>query len=106
MEVESSLVAAQNGLAISPSQPEPQRQAEAQQQQAQRQQTELPRTQVVVRQADSEASEQADRFRQQQRTTYEQPDARSRSAINAYQALELEERRSEIKSLFGVDTYA
>lgn len=106
MEVESSLVAAQNGLMITPPDREPQRQAETQQQQDQRRQTELPREQVVVRQASPEAAGQADQFRRQQQTSYEQPDPRARSAINAYQSLAIEQRRSEIQEMFGIDTYA
>lgn len=106
MEIESSLVAAQNGLAITPNQREPQREAENRQQEAQRQTTELPRTQVVVRQANPEAFEQAERFRQQQQANYEQPNPRARNAINAYQSLANQQQRSEVQQLLGIDTYA
>lgn len=106
MDIESSLVAAQNGLAITPNQREPQREAENRQQQAERQTTELPRQQVVVRQGNPEAFERADQFRQQQQATYAQPDARARNAINAYQSLANQQQRSEVQQLMGIDTYA
>lgn len=106
MEIESSLVAAQNALTVNPAPREPQREAEARQEQTQRQSTELPRTQVVVRQGSSEAFEQADRFRQNRETGFDQPSGRARNAIAAYQSLETEQRRSEIQELFGVDTFA
>ena len=106
MEIESSLVAAQNGLAITPNQREPQREAENRQQEAQRQSTELPRTQVVVRQATPEAYAEAERFREQRQATADQPNSRSRNAIDAYQSLANQQQRSEVQRLLGIDTYA
>ena len=105
-KLKSSLVAAQNGLAITPTTREPQKDAEARQQQEQRAATELPRSQVVVRQNNPEAFQQAERFREQKATAYEQPNARARNAINQYQSLATEQRRSEIQQLMGIDTYA
>ena len=106
MEIESSLVAAQNGLAITPTTREPQREAEARQQQEQRQATELPRSQVVVRQNTPEAFQQAERFKEQKATAFEQTDPRARRAIDQYQSLATEQRRSEIQQMMGIDTYA
>ena len=106
MEVESSLVAAQNALTVTPTAREPQKQAESREQQLQRQNTELPRAQVVLRQNDAQAFEQADRFRQQQQTFYESPNPRARDAISAYQSLDSESRREQVQQLLGVDTYA
>lgn len=105
MEIKSSLVAAQNQLTIAPTAPEPQRQAETREQQNQRRSTELPRQQVVVRQNNPEAFEQAERFRQQSRASSEQADSRSRLAIDTYQSLSNQQQRAEIQSLLGIDTY-
>lgn len=105
MELESSLVAAQNALVINPSLREPQQQAEAREQQIQRRNTELPAPQVVVRQNNPEAFAQADRFRQQQQTFSDNPNNRSRNAINTYQSLATEQQREGLQRLLGVDTY-
>lgn len=106
MEIESSIVASQNSLAINPLVREPQREADTRQQQEQRQNTELPQTQVVNNRGSAQAFEQAERFRQQQQTFYDQPNNRARQALNAYQSLTTEQRRSELQQLVGVDTYA
>lgn len=106
MEIESSIIAAQNSLVINPPLREPQREVDARQQQEQRQTTELPQTQVVNNRGGAQAFEQAERFRQQQQTFYDQPNSRTREALNAYQSLATEQRRSEIQQLVGVDTYA
>ncbi|GAB5379768.1 MAG: hypothetical protein Alis3KO_06590 [Aliiglaciecola sp.] len=105
MEIESSLVAAQNQLTIAPTAPEPQRQAEAREQQNQRRSTELPRQQVVVRQNNPEAFAQAERFRQESQATAEQTNPRARQAIDTYQSFATLQQRAEIQSLLGVDTY-
>ncbi|WP_416308100.1 hypothetical protein [Neptunicella sp. SCSIO 80796] len=104
MEIESSLVASQNALASNPPVREPQRDVEARQQQQQQKVTQLPRSQVVIRQGNTQAFEDADKFRQQQ-AIYDQPASKNRQAINAYQTLQREGLRSEIHQSLGVDTY-
>lgn len=104
MELESSIVASQNAVVVNPTVREPQKEADVRQQQQQRQVTEFPRTQVVTRQGGAEAFEQAERFRERQ-SFQEQPSSRSRQAIDAYQSLLREDKRSEIQQLMGVDTY-
>lgn len=105
MEVESSLVAAQNALTITPSTREPQKQAETREQQVQRQSTELPLTRVVVRQNSAEAFEQAEKFRQQH-SFQDQSTSKAKAAISAYQSLATDQQRREVQQLLGVDTYA
>lgn len=105
MEIESSLIAAQNALAINPAVREPQKEADTRQQKAERQNTEFPRTQVVVRQGSSQAYREAEKFREQQQSFYDQPNSRSSAAINAYESLAREQQRSEIQQSLGVDTY-
>lgn len=105
MEVESSLVAAQNALTIAPAPREPQKQAETREQQNQRQATELPVAQVVVRQPNAQAYEQAEEFRQQQ-GFQERANSRAQEAINAYQSLASNQQREELQQMLGVDTYA
>jgi hypothetical protein len=105
LEIESSIIAAQNALAINPAVREPQKEADTRQQQIQRQDTEYPRTQVVVRQGNPQAFSQAEKFREQQQSFYDQPDKRSSQAISAYQSLAREQLRSEIQQKLGVDTY-
>ncbi|GAC13566.1 hypothetical protein [Aliiglaciecola lipolytica] len=105
MEIESSLVLAQNQLTVTPTAREPQKQAETQEQQNQRRDTQLPRQQVVVRQNNPEAFEQAERFRQQKNNTAQQQDFSSRQAIETYQSLANAQQRSEIQSLLGIDTF-
>lgn len=39
-------------------------------------------------------------------TIYDQPDHKTSSAIAAYNALAHQERRNEVQSLIGIDTYA
>lgn len=106
MEVESSLVAAQNALTIAPSQREPQKQAEAREQQSQRQTTELPKAQVVVRQYSAQAFEQAEQFRQRNVVDDDTQSQKSKVAISAYQSLSDEQQKSEIQQMLGIDTYA
>ena len=105
MELESSLVAAQNALVINPSLRNPQQQADAREQQLQRRNTELPISQVVVRQNKPEAFAQAERFQQQQQTFSDNSNNRTRSAINSYQSLAKEQQRQDLQRLLGVDTY-
>lgn len=105
MEVESSLVASQNAIAVNPAVKEPQREADVRQQQEQRQTTEFPRTQVVVRQGTNETFNQAERFREERQAFREPSDSRARQALEAYQSLEREEKRSEIQQTMGVDTF-
>ncbi|GAA0858192.1 hypothetical protein [Aliiglaciecola litoralis] len=106
MEIESSLVAAQNQLTFNPTAPDPQRQAVDKEQQNQRRNTELPRQQVVARQNKPESYEKAEQFRQQQQQQNGQSvDLRSRQAIDAYQTLANAQQRNEIQSLLGIDTY-
>lgn len=106
VEIESSIVASQNALITNPSLRQPEREADTRAQQQQRQQTELPVTQTVVRQASAEAFEQAERFRQQRRSTYDAPNAQSQAALDAYQSLQRESRRDDIRGLLGIDVYA
>ncbi|MFC6439511.1 hypothetical protein [Bowmanella sp. JS7-9] len=105
MELESSLVAAQNAIITPPNFREPNRSAAEQQQtQQQRANTQLPPAQVVVRQGSAEAYQQADQYRKQQ-TYYDQPEGKARAALAAYQSLQLDAKRDEIKQFLGVDTY-
>lgn len=106
MELESSLVASQNGLVVSPTARQPEREAETRAQQQQRQQTELPITQTVVRQASAEAFEQAERFREQRRSSYDSPNPQNQAALETYQSLQRESRREELRGLLGIDLYA
>ncbi len=103
MEIESSIVAAQNALTVNPALREPQRSGPPRDQTQQRAATEYPPEQVVVRQAKPENYAQADKFREQQ---YEQRGyGRSSQAISAYQSMVNDQKRQEIQQLFGVDTY-
>ena len=104
VEIESSVVAAQNGISVNPPVREPQRQAEARQQQEQQRQTEFPKTQVVTRQGSAQDFEQADKYREQ-RAFYDQPNTRAKQAISAYQSLQREHLQAEIHQSLGVDTY-
>lgn len=104
MEIESSIVASQNALGINPSVREPQRDADARHQQQQRSVTEHPKTQVVIRQGNTEAFKQADNYREQ-RAIYDQPDSRGRNAIQAYQSLQRQSQQENIHTSLGVDTY-
>ena len=110
MDIEASIVAPQNALVVNPSVREPQREVDARQQQEQRQNSELPRQQTVVRSGDAQAYEQAEKYRQKQgqvagETFRERSDAKAEFAISAYQSLQNEARREEIKQMMGVDTY-
>ncbi|MDN4504362.1 hypothetical protein QX776_18275 [Alteromonadaceae bacterium BrNp21-10] len=104
MEIESSVVAAQNGLTVNPTVREPQREAEARQQQEQQKVTELPRSQVVTRQGSAQDFVQADKYREQ-RAVHDQPNSRAKQAISAYQSLQRDHQQSEIHQSLGVDTY-
>ena len=107
LEIESSIVASQNAIAVNPAVREPQRESETRQQQQQRQTTELPQTQAVTnQQAGAQAFEQAERFRQQQQTFYDQPNAQTREALYAYQSLATQTQREQIQQVVGVDVYA
>lgn len=108
MDIESSLVASQNAIAVNPSVREPQREADLRQQQEQKQNTELPKYQAVVRSGDNQVFEQAEKFRQKQdfnEQYRDQPGAKGQQAISAYQSLQKEAKREEIQQLMGVDTY-
>lgn len=108
MEIESSLVASQNAIVVSPSVKEPQRESDVRQQQEQKQNAELPKYQAVVRSGDTQVFEQAEKFRQKQgfdEQYRDQPGAKAQQAISAYQSLYKEARREEIQQLMGVDTY-
>lgn len=104
MEIESSLIASQNALAINPSVREPQRDAQARQQQEQQRVTQLPPDQVVARQGNAQAFEEADKYRQD-KAVYDQPDPKARQAISAYQSLQRDGLRGDIHQSLGVDTY-
>ena len=106
MEIESSIVASQNALITNPALRQPEREADARSQQQQRVQTELPASQTVVRQASSEAFEQAERFRQGRRSGYDSPNPQNQAALNAYQSLARDGQREEIRGLLGIDIYA
>lgn len=106
MEIESSLVAAQNGLTINPTLREPQSHTQAREQREHRQQTTLPASQVVTRQAQPEAYAQAERFRQQQLDSEQGNFGKSQQAISAYTRMSNEHQRQQIQQLFGIDTYA
>lgn len=53
-----------------------------------------------------ESSKQRAQRWQSLNTFYDEPPASSRKAMQAYQGIELSERREEVKSMFGVDLYA
>ena len=77
---------------------------EQQQNQQQQANTQLPPTQVVIRQGNSEAFKQADDYRNSQ-TFYDKPEGKARQALAAYQSLQLSGQREELKQSMGVDTY-
>lgn len=107
MDLDPSIIAAQNALVVTPATVQPERQATERQQQSLRQDTELPRTQVVVRQNSAEGFEQAEKFRKQRQPFEQQtPDRNSQNAINLYQSFEIDEQRKGVQMLVGVDTYA
>ncbi|AWL12298.1 hypothetical protein HMF8227_01825 [Saliniradius amylolyticus] len=66
---------------------------------------EQPKRAEKVRQGNAELQFQADRFRHQS-AFYDQPPRRGQQAIDAYQTLAREEKRAEIQSMMGVDTFA
>ena len=108
MEIESSVVASQNAIISNPPVREPQKEVDARQQQEQRKNTELPRTQTVIRTGNNQIFEQAEKFREKQsfNESFREPrDARAQQAISAYQSLDKEARRAEIQELMGVGTY-
>tara|TARA_R110000782_G_scaffold124469_1_gene215923 strand:+ start:75 stop:386 length:312 start_codon:yes stop_codon:yes gene_type:complete len=61
--------------------------------------------QDIIRQGSVEAFGQADSFRQTTRSD-DTSTFSSQSAIDTYQSVSREERRSEIQQLLGVDTFA
>ncbi|WP_100642841.1 hypothetical protein [Alteromonas facilis] len=105
MDIESSIVAAQNALVVNPSARQTERAADAREQQ-QRAQTQLPPQQTVVRQASTEAYEQAEQFRKRNRSGYDAPSAQAQAALDTYQSLQRESRREEIRGMLGIDLYA
>jgi hypothetical protein len=106
LDLEPSIVAAQNALIVTPTTVQPERQAAERQQQAQKQDTELPRTQVVLRQNSAEGFEQAEKYRQRRQNFNDSlPDRSSQNAINLYQSFAIDEQRKELQMLVGVDTY-
>lgn len=58
---------------------------------------------IVVSAEDSR--QRAQRW-QQLNTVYDEPPQSSRRALEAYQGVQLNERKEEVKSMFGVDLYA
>lgn len=107
LDLEPSIIAAQNALIVTPTTVQPERQAAERQQQAQKENTELPRTQVVLRQNSAEGFEQAEKYRQQRQQNFNEPqkDRSSQIAINLYQSFAIDEQRKELQMLVGVDTY-
>jgi hypothetical protein len=106
LDLEPSILAAQNALVVTPTTVQPERQAAERQQQAEKQDTELPRTQVVLRQNSAEGFEQAEKYRQRRQNANEpQQDRLSQNAINLYQSFAIDEQRKELQMLVGVDTY-
>ncbi|WP_100656797.1 hypothetical protein [Alteromonas flava] len=106
MDIESSIVAAQNALVVNTPARQPEREAESRAQQQQRTQTELPAQQTVIRQASAEAYQRADQYRKDTRAGYDNPPLPVQSALDAYQSLERESRREEVRGLLGIDLYA
>lgn len=104
MEIESSLVASQQGLIVNPAVKETPREANARQQQDNAP-TELPRSQTVIRQGSEESQVEAERYRKQQQQFYDQPEPRNRQAIDAYQSLSRLQVREQIQQSMGIDTY-
>ncbi|GAB3023049.1 hypothetical protein [Bowmanella dokdonensis] len=103
MDIESSLIAAQQGLILNPAAKPPPREVNPRQQ-SDNAPTEFPRTQVVARQGSEEVQVQADKYRKQQQF-YDQPESRNRQAIEAYQSLARSQVREEIHQSMGIDTY-
>lgn len=76
----------------------------------------VPETDKSVEQQDStrsainivsaEDSRQRAQRWQQLNTVYDEPPQSSRRALEAYQGVQLNERKEEVKSMFGVDLYA
>lgn len=62
------------------------------------------RQQAVVPSAES-SRQRAQRW-QQLNTFYDQPPQGSRRALEAYQGVQMNERREQVESMFGVDIYA
>lgn len=54
----------------------------------------------------AEGSRQRAERWQQLNTVYDEPPQSSRRALEAYQGVQLTERREAVKSMFGVDLYA
>ena len=54
----------------------------------------------------TESSRQRAQRWQQLNTFYDEPPQSSRRALEAYQGVQLNERKEEVKSMFGVDLYA
>lgn len=63
-----------------------------------------PKSQTMV--VDTAGSRQRAQRWQQLNTVYDEPPHSSRRALEAYQGIQLNERREEVKSMFGVDLYA
>lgn len=66
--------------------------------------TDTVRRNEVVPAADS-SRQRAQRW-QQLNTFYDEPPQSSRRALEAYQGIQLNERREQVESMFGVDLYA
>ncbi|GAA0356304.1 hypothetical protein GCM10009092_20670 [Bowmanella denitrificans] len=104
MDIESSLIAQQQGLVVNPAVKGPARDQPARQPQDNAP-TEYPRSQVVARQGNEETQVQADKYRRQQQQFYDQPDSRGRQAVDAYQSLARLQLKDEIQQSMGIDTY-
>jgi hypothetical protein len=64
------------------------------------------KTSQGVRSSAAVLSQLDDALNQQQRTAYDQPQARQQKALAAYQQLETFSKREQIQQVFGVDLFA
>lgn len=104
MEIESSILAQQQGLVVNPAVRGPAREDVARKSQDDSP-TEYPRSQVVVRQGNEDSRVQADKYRDQHQQFYDQPNSRGQQAIEAYQSLARNQLKDEIQQSMGIDTY-
>ena len=61
---------------------------------------------AVVRQGNLDSQSKADAYFQKEQTNHDQPNGRNQRALNQYQSLDIEEKRTEVRTMMGVDTFA
>lgn len=109
MDIEASALLAQRALVTNPAVKQLQQDGQARPQQK-IDNSEKSETIIVGKVLDKVSSEKAyakaERFSQDQQTFYDQPDGQVREALHAYQSLQTEQKREEVRALMGVDIYA